>query len=636
MTAGTPAPAASGTDVHRDGSPLPWRLRPGVAVTPLRNGLHLRGRRGSVTLEGSAALPRLWQLLEEPLRTGRLTGPLRQAEPGTALREAVDTVVGQLLEHDLLVAEPAGPAAGWLAASAKRPPTAAAALAATRVEVVSGAPAGRPPHDPLGTAAPPPAPDGLAGAAGRALRRGGVAVAYAVDPALPDGPVLLRTAGGDGPPRAVAAGVHGGLGFVTAPGSPEQAAADARALSARLSAGTGASAAPHPRGAAALPRSVTAPASGPLPASFVPLLAAAAAQRLLCAAGGLPDPADEGDDHRLLPGLPAVLVAGARPPRAEYRSWLGPDRIDPDRRTPLEPAGSLAEALERVAALGAEHIGTGPAPVPGALRQLPVPLASCDLPDGAVRTPRSETVVAGAPRLDLARLEAFCRAAELGLAGADPTVRYAVGANPGHAWGRALRRAAGPGAPGPASGPLPETVWRGHPQARHWWATLTERLGVRARVEVIRLDRDREAYRAVVLADTGRPHPDPGQVPGAGLGWAVEATPGDAAAFAALAATAAVSAARQGATGTDPCAPGGSAAPSAVAGARPAPWEDNRWTTGWLTEVAAREAALRGTLRTLTGLHDRGPLPAAPEGREFAALLRAFGFTVLAVGGDRR
>ncbi|GGP96531.1 hypothetical protein [Streptomyces roseolilacinus] len=617
MTAGTPAPAASGTDAPQDGPPLPWRLRPGVAVTPLRNGLHLRGRRGSVTLEGSSALPRLWQLLEEPLRTGRLTGPLRQAEPGTALREAVDTVVGRLLEHDLLVAEPAGPAADWLAATAERPPAAAAALAATRVEVVSGAPAA-----PLGAAAPPPAPGALAGAAGRALRRGGVAVAYTVDPALPDGPVLLRAAAGDGPPRAVAAGVHGGLGFVTAPGSPEQAAADARALSARLAAGAG------------------APAAGPLPASFVPLLAAAAAQRLLCAAGGLPDPADEGDDHRLLPGLPAVLVADARPPRAEYRSWLGPDRIDPDRRTPLEPADSLAEALERVAALGAEHIGAGPAPTPGALRQLPVPLASCGLPAGAVRTPRSETVVAGAPRLDLARLEAFCGAAEQGLAGADPTVRYAVGANPGHAWGRALRRAAGPGAPGPVSGPLPEAVWRGHPQARHWWTTLTGRLGVRARMEVIRLDRDREAYRAVVLAGTGRPDagrvPDPAAEPGAGLGWAVEATPGDAAAFAALTATAAVSAARQGATLTDPCAPGGSAAPSAAVGARPAPWEDDRWTTGWLTGVAAREAALRGTLRTLTGLHDLDALPAAPEAREFAALLRAFGFTVLAVGGDRR
>ncbi|URN18507.1 hypothetical protein MW084_24005, partial [Streptomyces sudanensis] len=233
---GTPASAPRGADAP--GSPLPWRLRPGVVATPLRDGVHLRGRRGGVTLEGSAALPRLWQLLEEPLRTGRLTGPLRQAEPGTALREAVDAVVGQLLAHDLLVAEPAGPAADWLAATAQRPPAAAGALAATRVEVVSAAAAGRPPHAPLGA----PEPAGLAGAAGRALDRSGTAVSYAADPALPGGLVLLRATGGDGPPCAVAFGVRGGTGFVTAPGSPEQAAADARALAARLAAG-----APLPR-----------------------------------------------------------------------------------------------------------------------------------------------------------------------------------------------------------------------------------------------------------------------------------------------------------------------------------------------------------------------------------------------------
>ncbi|WP_010472145.1 hypothetical protein [Streptomyces somaliensis] len=608
---GTPASAPRGADAP--GSPLPWRLRPGVVATPLRDGVHLRGRRGGVTLEGSAALPRLWQLLEEPLRTGRLTGPLRQAEPGTALREAVDAVVGQLLAHDLLVAEPAGPAADWLAATAQRPPAAAGALAATRVEVVSAAAAGRPPHAPLGA----PEPAGLAGAAGRALDRSGTAVSYAADPALPGGLVLLRATGGDGPPCAVAFGVRGGTGFVTAPGSPEQAAADARALAARLAAG-----APLPR-----PREAAAPAPGPLPAPFVPLLAAAAAHRLVCAAGGLPDPAGEGDDHRLLPGLPAVLVAEARPLRAEYRTWLGPDRIDADRRTPLEPAATLAEALGRVAALGAEHIGAEPVPSPGALRQLPVPLAVCDLPGEAPPGARRPgAVVAGAPRLDLARLEAFCRAAELGLSAGDPATGYAVGADPGHAWGRALRRAAAPDAARRAGEVLPRAAWWGHPQARHWWTALTERLGVRARVDVVRLGR--EAYRAVVRADTGGPGP--------GLGWAVEAAPGDAAAFAALAATAAADAARQGVVVADLCAPGGSAAPLAAAGARPAPWEDEGWTAGWLARLAARETALHDTLRALTGAHDRHTAPAPPGARELAARLRAFGFTVLATGEDRR
>ncbi|MEU3727291.1 hypothetical protein AB0E73_31965, partial [Streptomyces sp. NPDC031705] len=87
------------------------RLRPGVAVTPLRGGLHLRGRAGSVTLEGSAALPALWQWLERPLREGRLEDLLDTAEAGPALRAAVETLLGQLDAHGLLVAEPAGQAA---------------------------------------------------------------------------------------------------------------------------------------------------------------------------------------------------------------------------------------------------------------------------------------------------------------------------------------------------------------------------------------------------------------------------------------------------------------------------------------------------------------------------------------------
>ncbi|KIF05079.1 hypothetical protein PL81_15150, partial [Streptomyces sp. RSD-27] len=75
------------------------RLRPGVAVTPLRAGLHLRGRGGSVTLEGSAALPALWKLLEEPLRGGGLEALLDGMERGSAVRGAVDVLLGRLEEH---------------------------------------------------------------------------------------------------------------------------------------------------------------------------------------------------------------------------------------------------------------------------------------------------------------------------------------------------------------------------------------------------------------------------------------------------------------------------------------------------------------------------------------------------------
>ncbi|MBH5338191.1 hypothetical protein IHE55_26760 [Streptomyces pactum] len=273
-------------------------------------------------------------------------------------------------------------------------------LAATPVTVLTGAAAGP-----------------LADAAARALRAAGATVSRAGSRDLPAGAVLLRT-GAAGRRLAVAAGESRDGGYVTAPGGPAQAGADAAALAARLGAG---------------------PPAAPAPATTA-LLAGAAAQRLLCAAGGLPDPAGEGDDPRLLPGLPAVLVATARPPRADYRSWLGPDRLDADRRARLGPAGGLATALARTAALTDERTGALPAPAPGTLCQLPVPLAACPLP--------GTTVLAGAPRTDLARLDAFCRACEVRLGpGA------VVGASPATP---AAARCAGPppGTP-PAAGPVP-------------------------------------------------------------------------------------------------------------------------------------------------------------------------------------
>lgn len=581
MTPDVPEPGSVPESVPQPGPVTAWRLRPGVAVTLLRNGLHLRGRRGSVTLEGSTALPALWRLLEEPLRTGESDELLRQAEAGSSVRKALDTLIAQLRAHDLIVEAPADPTPDWVAATAERPVEAASAIAAARVQVLAGAVGGP-----------------LAEAAGRALSQGGASVSYAAGRALPAGAVLL-CAGEDKQRWAVAAGVCGDAGYVTAPGSPEQVRADAAALAARLT-----------------------PAAPPSPPSssavFASLLAGSAAHRLLCAVGGLPDPASEGDDQRLLPGLPAVLVAGVRPLRADYRTWLGPDRLDPDRRVTLDPARTLAEALGRVSALGDERTGVLPAPLPGNLRQLPVPLAACDLPDG--------TVLAGAPRLDLARLDAFCRAAEVRLGGAC----RAVGATLSHAWGRALRRAAArTTAPAPGDTPLPSALWFGHPQARHWWTALTVRQGVRARLEVFRVRPDEDAYHAVVH-NAGQ---DAGQDLGQVLGRAVEATPGDAAAFAALSAVAALSAAGEELTVRYPCGSDGSAAALATVDARAAAWEDNGWTTGWLADVARREPTLHTALHRLTGLRAG---ETATQHHELVALLRAFGFTVLtAEEGER-
>ncbi|MGW0391024.1 hypothetical protein ACWDYJ_08990 [Streptomyces sp. NPDC003042] len=598
MTAGTPAvPPTTAVRAYAAPPRTVRRLRPGVAVTPLRNGLHLRGRRGSVTLEGSAALPALWRLLEAPLRDGGLEVLRDGMEPGSSLRAAVDTLVGQLDAHDLLVTEPeerarpadpvdhgrtagSGPVAQWIGVTAERPDAAATALATTRAEVLAGAPDGP-----------------LARAAGRALERCGLPVSYTADTALPADRVLLY-ARGDGPDRGVAVGLCGDGGYATAPGGPAQVRSDAAALEARLGSGEAA-------GSAAL----------------VTLLGGAAAHRLLCAAAGMPDPASEGDDERLLSGLPAVLFARARPLHAEYRTWLGPDRLDADRRADLAPAGTLGEALRRVAALGDERCGILPEPLPADLRQLPAPLAACRLPETA---PPGGSLVCAAPRLDLARLEMFCRGAEL-LSGEE---HFTVGATPGHARGRALRAAASSRfAPSDGYASVTAARWSGHPQARHWWTTLTVRLAVPARLEVFRAAPGEEVYRALVRRSApggGDPLRTPSEPPV--LGDAVEATPGDAVALAALSAVCAVSVGLP-AGRTRPS--GGAVAPLATAGTRTAAWEDSGWTGRWLADMAVREDAFQDALRRLTGaaFHSRAPGPA--RARELTERLRTFGFTVL-------
>ncbi|MFG2991665.1 hypothetical protein ACGFZK_20625 [Streptomyces sp. NPDC048257] len=585
------------------------RLRPGTAATPLRAGLHLRGRRGSVTLEGSTAVPVVWGLLEEPLRSGRLAEFREGLEPGSALRTAVDTLVGQLADHDLLVPGPPPAAehpavdpavARWIDATAGHPADAATALAAARAEVLARDPASAP-----------------ATAAVRALEAGGLPVTRTPDPELPGDRVLLTVRGG-GQDRTVAAGRGGATGYVTAPGSAAQARADAAALEARLADG--------PEGATALQ-------SHEVPGAFAALLAGAAAHRLLCAAAGLPDPAAEGDDPRLLPGIPAVLLADARPAHADHHSWLGPERIDANRSLRLAPPAELAEALRRIAALGERRCGPLPGPLPGELPQLPVPLATCTLPGPAtphMGTPR--TLTGGGPRLDLARLELFCRAAELLLGDA----AFTVGADPGHARGRALRHAAARRLAAAPDGltTVDPARWSGHPQLRHWWTTLTDRLGIAARLEVHRAAPRAQAYRAVVHRTPASPGPGLGPL----LGEAVEATPGDAASFAALAAVTAACTAATGASAGRPRPSGGAVAPLATAGTRTAAWQDLGWTGGWLADLAGREEAFQNTLHQLSGA---GPVPrpltpdSAPA-PEPAGLLRSFGFTVLRTAEEAR
>ncbi|MBD0708160.1 hypothetical protein BU197_07030, partial [Streptomyces sp. CBMA291] len=336
------------------------RLRPGVAVTPLVDGLHLRGRGTSLTLEGSRSLPALWEVLSARLGAD----PRSAAEAGHPKAEAaLAVVVAHLREHGLLVDHPHGTQPPpWPGSVAERPGDAATALAAALPVVASADPEGEP-----------------ARAVARALARGGT-VPVVTKAALPAGQVLVVA--GD-PPVAVGMQCETDGGFVTAPADPDRTRADLAAITARLRSDSGpngsgpsgsSSNGSSPNGSGPNGSSPSSPGpsgsspngpdpsgsspsgsgpNGPGPSSAGPsgsspsspgpssptpngpgpssggsasrtlplLLAAATAQRLLCAVAGLPNPGDPDDDPRLLAGRPSVLVARARPPHAEHHPW---------------------------------------------------------------------------------------------------------------------------------------------------------------------------------------------------------------------------------------------------------------------------------------------------------------------------
>ncbi|MFD3414023.1 hypothetical protein [Streptomyces cyaneofuscatus] len=595
-----------------------WTLRPGVSVTVLPHGVHLRGWITSVTLEGGAGLPVLWGRLAEALAGDGGAELARTAVAGSPLRAALVTVIGQMHDHDLLVERPAGErgdatgenddAAGqWLGAVADRPTEAAAALVRSRVRVFAARPDGP-----------------LARAAAGALDRAGVRAATAEAADLPDGQVLLVAAGPGAPSplaaeqdaqeRAVVVGLRPGVGFVTPVGSVGQARADADGLADRLRRREAVGGAEHPG----------------LPA----LLASSAAQRLVCAVAGLRDPSAEAGDARLIPGLPTALVAEREPLRGEYRTWAGLVLVDADRVRPRADVRTLAEALARIPVLADRLAGVLDEPDPGALPQLPAALVRSSV--------EGEVLVSGSARADLARLEAVCRAAELllgkgeaglaGKGGPEGDGGPVVGAGAVHARGRALRQSeaavrrqgahAGDTA-GPFSGaaPVPWSPEPGrHPQALHWWSVLVRRLGVDADVAVSRLDTGGGAvFHAEVRGRT------------AGGGTAVEASADDAVAFAALSAVVRVQAAADVSHARHLVTPSGAVASLARPEAT-APWEDAGWTTAWLAESAAREPELQEALAALTGWSPQPWEPPADAHTDVRALwsaLRQCGFSVL-------
>ncbi|KOX21548.1 hypothetical protein ADK67_26550 [Saccharothrix sp. NRRL B-16348] len=324
------------------------RLRPIAHASPTDTGLHVRGWASSFSLGGGKGLWTLWQRLAGPLTAGvppeQLTVP-EHAPPAVAA--AMELIIGQLHEHDLLVRVPAswdadGPPehiARWLESVAEKPARTWELLCGGTVAVIgSGA---------------------LAAGAHRALTATGLAV-----PPVEPGPGLLLVCGG----HAVAAGCAADVGFVVAPGTRGDVLADAEAVAHRLNGSVG-----EP------------------PEALAVLVGSAAAHRLVCAVGELPDPAREvvnmwRDSVPPGPVHQPVFVARMDPLRGEYHPWLSAVR-------PVLPDGRIVEVL------GDAELGPVPAPETDDLPQLPVKLAMSGDAVGFGTTERS------------ARLDAVLRAA---------------------------------------------------------------------------------------------------------------------------------------------------------------------------------------------------------------------------------
>jgi hypothetical protein len=567
MTLPTTAPRAA------DVPPAPvagaLRLRPVVHATPLAAGVHVRGWTSSFTVDGGPGLWRLWRALAAALATGADPERLAALRARAGTGDAVETLLAQLHEHDMLVRVPAGwpadgdtgpagagaPPAGvarWLEAVAPCPVTAWDRIRAVRVEVTGQ---GR-----------------LAAAAARALTAAGARV----DRGTGGGRGRVVLAAG---PVAVAAGADGDAGF-----------AGAATGASRVGADTAAAVAEHDAVALAV-RLGLAELDGP--DAETPVLAAlvggAAAHRLVCAVAGLPDPGADpaGPGPVSAAGVPGVFVARLDPLRGRYHPWTGPDA----GAGGPEPGGAGTDRLDRALALADVLTDPELGPLP------PVRIADLpQVPAGLVTATSSAGTAAGVGvTVDVARVLAVVGAVELATGGAGTgSVLRAVGADRRHADGTVLRRLVHLLAPaGPAAG---DASWAGSPVARQWWKALTLRFGVRARVEVLRVAEG--VHVASVRGD-----PD-----GRELGWAVEADPADAVAFALLAAVGdAQHRAADGTAGAVLVAPNGATPAPPQADRTRVPWHGGAWA--WPAPVGDVEEALQERLRGLTGA-DPHPVPA--------------------------
>ena len=492
------------------------RLRPVVHASPAPSGLHVRGWASSFTLKGGAGIWKLWEQLAPALADGvaDLSVP-----PGTpaGVSAALELLFAQLREHDMLVEVPAewpdappDDIARWLESVAPDPQWTWARLRAARFVVAGSGP--------------------LAAAAVRAITASGLTAA------TESGHGLVVTAG----ELAVTAGCSADAGFVVHPGLLASVLLDAAAVSARLG-----------------------PGAGDPPEVLAALAGSAAVHRLLCAVGGLPDPAGEfithSDEAPADAPQHAVFVARLDPLRASYHPWIPAAR----RSAPA------TDPIRTLAALTDPELGPVPQPLPGDLPQLPANIV------------RAGDVLGIGTTLDGAKLDAAVRALT------KPGV--SAGLDRTHALGNALRAAAHARLAELPALTLSEVDWSGDATARRWWKALTLRFEVAATIQVTRLG------DAVVHAEIR----DGERV----LAWAVEAEPADAVAYAALAATGALQAGEPGEFWLSGAAP--------IPAGPDVSWVTRDWH--WPADVRSRENALQAGLFELLNL-TVAPVPADAEG----------------------
>ncbi len=577
MTTVTRGNTSSGSMSTRD---IQLRLRPHVHASPTSNGIHVRGWADAFTVDGAAGLWPLWQRLAPMLIAGVSAEDLDTLRQHAGVGDAVALLTEQLREYDMLIAVPAvwrtgagappAAVADWLESAASDPVLAWQRMRGASVTVTGASP--------------------LAAAVERALAAAGLSAQLRKEPSSASNAVLVSAGG-----TAVAAACDGSVGFVTAPTSPGEVVRDAVRIGDRigLAAARGRvedrRTAERSEGGLGGDRSVAA------------LVGGAAAHRLVCRVAGLPDPAIEAAglaEHtsgKRPADWPAVLVARAEPLNASYRPWLLGGAPGVPRRY-----ATLDEALDALDALCDNELGVLSLPELGDLPQLPAALAACSTAD--------DTAIGTGATTSAARLDAALRSAARRLAPGDPA-RIAVGIHREHADGVLLRRSVALLAVRRA-GPVPDdATWMREPVARRWWKALTLRFGVEAAATV------EELADGVFLARLRTAER---------LSWAVEATPGDAVAFAALSATAAVQARLAGLPKDDGSPTMCGAAPPAAVPYE-APWLTDRWI--W-PQAHRDEARLQEALRRIvpSSQHPEALPSAEVESRDLADALATVGF----------